>query len=71
MLQSHLTDLLAKAEVKSPNKRAREIWLLSEGAILLTLIHGDRTYAADAAQAAKRLLQPLPSTKSPTRRAGR
>jgi len=71
MLQSHLTDLLAKAEVESPNKRAREIWLLSEGAILLTLIHGDRTYAADAAQAAKRLLQPLPSTNSPTRRAGR
>ena len=71
MLQSHLTDLLANAKVESPNRRAREIWLLSEGAILLTLIHGDRTYAADAAQAAKRLLQPIPSTKRPTRRTGR
>jgi AcrR family transcriptional regulator len=63
MLESHLTDLLAKAKVESPNKRAREIWLLSEGAISLTLIHGDRTYAADAAQAAKRLLQPIPPRK--------
>jgi AcrR family transcriptional regulator len=63
MLESHLTDLLANAKVESPNKRAREIWLLSEGAISLTLIHGDRTYAADAAQAAKRLLQPIPPRK--------
>jgi hypothetical protein len=37
---------------------AREIWLPSEGAISLMLVHGDRGYAAAAAGAAKRLMQP-------------
>ncbi|HVG51910.1 MAG TPA: helix-turn-helix domain-containing protein [Xanthobacteraceae bacterium] len=58
MLEEHLAELLAKAKVKSARERAREIWLLSEGAISLILVHGNRGgYAAAAANAAKRLLR--------------
>ena len=57
LLEGHLGDLLAKHKVPSPRQRAREVWLLSEGAISLILIHGDRNYAAAAAEAAKRLIQ--------------
>ncbi len=57
LLEGHLGDLLAKHKVPSPRQRAREVWLLSEGAISLILIHGDRDYAAAAAEAAKRLIQ--------------
>jgi AcrR family transcriptional regulator len=56
MLEAHLADLLAKADVDSPRERAREVWLLCEGAMSMILIHGDRGYLRAAAQAAKRLL---------------
>jgi len=56
LLEAHLAEVLARAKVPAPRERAREIWLLSEGAISLMLVHGDRSYAAAAAQAAKRLL---------------
>ena len=51
-----LGELLAEAHVESPFERARELALLIEGAMSLMLIHGDRSYAQIAAQAAKRLL---------------
>ena len=38
-------------------ERAREIMLLMEGAMALTLIHGDRDYIDAAARAAKRLVR--------------
>jgi hypothetical protein len=57
MLEGHLADLLARADVASSRELAREIWLLSEGAIALILIHGDRNYAAAAAEAAKKLIR--------------
>jgi AcrR family transcriptional regulator len=57
LLESHLAELLAQAGVVRPRERAREIWLLSEGAISLILVHGDRSYATAAAQAAKRLVR--------------
>jgi AcrR family transcriptional regulator len=57
MLEANLADVLAEANVPSPRERAREIWLLSEGAISLILVHGDRSYAAAAAAAAKRLIK--------------
>src|SRR5256885_777355 len=53
MLEAHLAALFAKANVVSARERAREVWLLSEGAISLILVHRDRSYAAAAAQAAK------------------
>ncbi|MBR1146263.1 TetR/AcrR family transcriptional regulator [Bradyrhizobium sp. AUGA SZCCT0431] len=57
MLEAHLADLLASVDATSPRQLAREIWLLSEGAISLILIHGDRSYAAAAAEAAKKLIR--------------
>ncbi|MBR0752870.1 TetR/AcrR family transcriptional regulator [Bradyrhizobium jicamae] len=57
LLETHLGDLLKRAGVREAHRRAREIWLLSEGAISLMLVHGDRSYATAAADAAKRLLR--------------
>jgi AcrR family transcriptional regulator len=48
---------LAAAGVSSSRERAREIALLMEGAMLLMLIHNDRSYAKAAAEAARRLLR--------------
>ena len=56
MLEAHLAGLFACANVASPRETAREIWLLSEGAISLMLVHRDRSYATAAAVAAKKLL---------------
>ena len=65
LLEQHLGEVLNRARVPEPRERAREIWLLSEGAISLMLVHGDRKYAAAAAAAAKRLLlgSPEPSRR--------
>ena len=63
MLEAHLAELFAKANVDSPRERAREVWLLSEGAISLILVHRDRSYAAAAAQAAKKLIRYKPPKK--------
>jgi AcrR family transcriptional regulator len=57
MLEAHLADLFAKAKIDRPRERAREVWLLSEGAISLILVHRDRSYAAAAAQAARKLIR--------------
>lgn len=57
MLEAHLAELLQRSGVERPAEIAREIWLLSEGAISLILVHGDRGYAAAAARAAQKLLQ--------------
>jgi AcrR family transcriptional regulator len=70
MLEGHLADLLASADVTSPRELAREIWLLSEGAISLILVHGDRSYAAAAAEAAKKLIRAKSATPKKTLRPG-
>jgi hypothetical protein len=70
MLEAQFADRLAKAGVGRAPELAREIWLLSEGAISLMLVHGDRAYAAAAARAAKRLLHGKMSS-GPALRAGR
>ncbi len=62
LLEGHLAELLARSGVGRAKEVAREIWLLSEGAISLILVHGDRSYAEAAARAAKRLLR---SRRSP------
>jgi AcrR family transcriptional regulator len=56
LLEDHLGELLAKARIQSPQERAREIFLLLEGAMVLVLIHGERRYVDAAAAAAKRLI---------------
>jgi AcrR family transcriptional regulator len=71
MLEGHLAELLERAGVDQPRERAREVWLLSEGAISLILVHNDRSYAAAAAVAAKRLLQTDQSKGKASRRTGR
>ena len=56
-VEKWLADSLRAARVRSPSERAREIMLLTEGAMVLMLIHGDRSYAKAAARAAKRLVR--------------
>jgi len=69
LLEAHLAHRLAQAGVGTPHELAREIWLLSEGAISLMLVHGDRAYAAAAARAANRLLDNQLSQSASRRRA--
>lgn len=69
MLEAHLAELLARANVDQPRESAREIWLLSEGAISLILVHRDRSYAAAAAEAAKKLIRYRNTTKTAARSA--
>jgi AcrR family transcriptional regulator len=57
LLESHLAEVLSRAGIRQARHRAREIWLLCEGAMVMMLIHGERNYATAAAQAAKRLLR--------------
>lgn len=56
-VEQWLADRLAAGGVSSRREHAREIMLLTEGAMALMLIHGDRSYAQTAARAAKRLVQ--------------
>ena len=62
MLEEHFAAVLRNAGVARPRERARAIWLLSEGAISLMLVHNDQSYVRAAATAAKQLL------RSPTRK---
>ena len=53
--EAWLAGRLAQARVARPRERAREIMLLMEGAMVLMLIHGDRSYIDAAARAARQL----------------
>jgi AcrR family transcriptional regulator len=61
-LEQYLADVLATAGLECPRERARELFVLLEGAMALILIHGDPSYARAAAGAAKRLFEPLRTT---------
>jgi len=56
-LEKWLAELLAKDRIRSPSARAREVMLLMEGAMVLMLIHGDRSYGEAALAAAKKLVK--------------
>lgn len=56
LMEKQLATLLAEADVPSPGERARELFLLIEGAMVMILVHGDRNYCTAAADAAKRLI---------------
>lgn len=60
MLEAHLAELLSRSGAEPAAEIAREVWLLSEGAISLMLVHGDRGYAVAAARAAQTLLHRSP-----------
>jgi AcrR family transcriptional regulator len=55
--EAWLADQLGKGRVASPRERAREVMLLMEGAMVLMLLHSDRSYADAAGRAAKRLIK--------------
>jgi AcrR family transcriptional regulator len=57
LLEQHLARMLESAGVAGAVDLAREIWLLSEGAISSMLVHSDRRYAAAAGRAALTLLR--------------
>jgi AcrR family transcriptional regulator len=57
LLEKHFAELLARSGAERPKELARAVWLLSEGAISLTLVHGDRGYSAAAADAAAILVR--------------
>jgi AcrR family transcriptional regulator len=54
--EGFLADKLAQARVPDPATHACEMMLLLEGAMALTLIHGQRRYIDVASHAAKRLM---------------
>jgi AcrR family transcriptional regulator len=56
-LERCLAELLERSGVRKAPELARAIWLLSEGAISLILVHGDRGYSAAAADAAAALVR--------------
>jgi AcrR family transcriptional regulator len=56
-LELCLAELLAQSGIEQAKELARAVWLLSEGAISLILIHGDRGYSAAALKAAMMLVR--------------
>jgi AcrR family transcriptional regulator len=50
-------ELLERSGVRQSGELARAIWLLSEGAISLILVHGDRGYSDAASDAANTLVR--------------
>ena len=62
-LESCLADLFAQSGVERSKDLARAVWLLSEGAISLILVHGDRGYSDAASQAAGMLVQQFVSNR--------
>ena len=63
ILEDHLAQLLAKGGIHAPAARSREISMLLEGAMATMLIHGDRSYAKAASDAAKQLLRSAAAPK--------
>jgi AcrR family transcriptional regulator len=57
LTETWLAERLARARVLRPAIHAREIMLLTEGAMALMLIHGDQNYIDSAARAAKQLIK--------------
>ena len=53
---ARLCELLEQSGVRHAAELSRAIWLLSEGAISLILVHGDQGYSAAAARAAHALI---------------
>jgi AcrR family transcriptional regulator len=57
LLETQLGEVLRRAKVPAPETRARELMLLSEGTIVMLLVHRDRRYVTTASEAALRLLK--------------
>jgi len=57
LLEAHVANQLTRLKVAAPVERARQIWLLAEGAMVSMLIHQDPTYGEIASRTAKQILQ--------------
>jgi AcrR family transcriptional regulator len=57
LLEAQLAQVLKRAQVPLPEKRAQQLMVLSEGAVVMMLVHRDRRYVAVAADAAKQLFR--------------
>lgn len=58
-LEALFADGLKRHGVRSAERLAREIWVLMEGAMIMTLLHNDRSYVRVARDAALKLLGPI------------
>jgi AcrR family transcriptional regulator len=56
LIEARLAEMLAIGGIAMPKRRAREIWLLSEGAMMCVLIHRDENYVKAAKETALRLM---------------
>jgi hypothetical protein len=65
-MENYLSGVLTAAGLEHSSERARELMLVIEGAMLMIMVHGDRSYADAAATAAKRLLVQIPTTSGST-----
>jgi AcrR family transcriptional regulator len=73
MIEDLLAELLLSAGVRSARRRARQIYILLEGAAAMILVHGDRSYASAAAEVGNLILvdrAPKRKQRSPSRRSG-
>lgn len=52
MLEAHLANSLSNAGLKDAKACASKIWHISEGAMVMILIHGDMSYCDKAEEAA-------------------
>ncbi len=57
VLEQRLGDVFDASGLAGARLKARQIWILSEGVIALTMIHGDTAYCAAAEQAALELIK--------------
>ena len=55
-LESHLAQILSNAGLSNAERKTRQIWILTEGAMALVLIHGDSNYYEQAEEAAQVLI---------------
>ena len=57
ILEAKYAELFEKAKVSRPQELAREVALLIEGAMVMMMVHRDRSYAHAAAKAAIKLVR--------------
>jgi AcrR family transcriptional regulator len=70
-VEEFIAEWFAEANVALPRARAREIYLLLEGATTLILVHGDPRYAIAAGEAARTLIRQSSLRRRPRHRLDR
>ena len=57
LIEARLAEAFARGKIAAPAVTAREIWLLSEGAMMCMVLHGNPQYVTTAKRAALRLMR--------------